>query len=228
MASYRRRFWTLFGVETLRPQDTQNQNMALSIPIAHDFICPWCWVGLLQARKLQAEFGVGIDWVGYELFPPELEWPDYPAAPEPPANKPVTPSRFEFLLYADGLELPKSERPKKMRTYNAHQAVEYAKTEGVADEVIEILYRAYWEEGKEINNPAIILELLQGTIKDLEALQVAIETRQFQHNIVGFDEPAYDSGVYNVPTFFIGGQRYAEQPYTALQKAVSATLVPQP
>ena len=91
----------------------------MTIPIAHDFICPWCWVGFLQAKKLQEQFKVDIDWRGYELWPESLEWPE-PGEPalEPPANKPKTPSRLEFICYADGLEMPHVDRPKRMRTFN--------------------------------------------------------------------------------------------------------------
>jgi len=49
--------------------------MSVTLPIAHDFICPWCWVGLLQALKLKKEFGVALEWKGYELWPEELAWP---------------------------------------------------------------------------------------------------------------------------------------------------------
>jgi len=196
--------------------------MSLTIPVAHDFICPWCWVGLLQAMKLEKEFDAKIDWLGYELFPIELEWPDYAPGTPPPANKPPTLSRFEFLTIADGIEMPTTERPRKMRTFNAHEAVEYAKTEGVANEVVEALYRAYWEQGKEINDIGVIGQLTRGLIKDQAALVKAIETQQFKDQIVGFDDDAYASGVYNVPTFYILGERYAEQPYAVLRKAVAA------
>jgi predicted DsbA family dithiol-disulfide isomerase len=198
--------------------------MSLTIPIAHDFICPWCWAGLLQARKLQDEFGIKLDWKGYELFPDELEWPDWPPAPPAPANKPPTPSRFDFLLLADGIELPATDRPKKMRTHNAHEAVEYAKTEGVHDQLIEALYRAYWQGAKEINNPAVLREVATGIVKDLDALSAAVESREFKENIVGFDDPAYAAGVYNVPTFFINGKSLAEQPYVVLQKALKEVV----
>jgi len=193
--------------------------MALTIPVAHDFICPWCWIGLFQAKRLQDEFGARIEWRGYELYPEDLHWPDYPAPKEQPANKPATPSRLDFLLAAEGIEIPKIERPKKMRTYNAHQAVEYAKTEGVADQFIEILYRALWERGEEINNPAVLKKLAAGVIHDIDAMYDAIKTKRFKHKIVGFDDDAYANGVYNVPTFFIGGDRYAEQPYAVLREA---------
>ncbi len=201
-----------------------SRTMDLTIPVAHDFIFPWCWVGFLQAKRLEEEFGVKFDWVGYELFPIELEWPEYAAVPEPPANKPPILSRFDFILAADDMEMPKSVRPKKMRTFNAHEAVEYAKTEGIGSELIEALYRAYWERGEEINDIGVIKSLANGIVKDLAALERAIETQQFKVKIVGFDDDAYASGIYNVPTFTIWGKRYAEQPYIYLRRAIQQVV----
>jgi len=192
----------------------------MGITIPNDFICPWCWVGLLQAKHLEEEFGAHIEWLGYELFPEELEWPDHAPGPEPPANRPPTLTRFDFLLVADDIEMPKSERPRKMRTFNAHEAVEYAKTEGVAGQLVEALYRAYWERGEEINDPAVLRRVAEGIVTDLDALDHAVATKQFKANIVGFDDEAYSKGVYNVPTFYIGGVPYAEQPYANLRKAI--------
>lgn len=194
--------------------------MEITIPVAHDFICPWCWVGLLQAKRLEREFGAKIEWVGHELFPEDLEWPDHASGPPSPANKPPTPTRFDFLLAADDVEMPTSERPKKMRTFNAHEAVEYAKTEGVANELVEALYRAYWERGEEINDLDVLRRIATGIVKDIDAMVDSAKTDRFRKNIVKFDDESYSMGVYNVPTFTIGGEPYAEQPYSALRKAV--------
>lgn len=176
---------------------------------------------MLQAKRLKEEFGATIEWRGYELFPQNLDWPEHSPAAEHPADKPITPTRLEFLLHADGVTLPDVDtRPTRMRTNNAHQAVEYAKTEGVQDEFVEALYRAYWERGEEINEPLVIQLLAEGIIKDTEALRDAVASNKFGANVIGFDDDAYASGVYNVPTFFIGEKRYAEQPYKVLQEAV--------
>lgn len=193
-----------------------------TIKVAHDFICPWCWIGLFQAKRLKEEFGVSFDWIGYELFPDELEWPAPSGAPKPPENpdRPKTPRRLDLAYAAENMERPTSVRPSQMRIHNAMEAVEYAKTEGVSEEFVEKMYRAYWEEGKEINNPAVIREIATGLIKDLDALENAIAERKYKDRITGFDEPAYASGVYNVPTFYIDGQRYAEEPYMVMKKAM--------
>ncbi|MBI1332894.1 MAG: thioredoxin domain-containing protein [Armatimonadetes bacterium] len=194
--------------------------MAIKIPVAHDFICPWCWVAIEQIRKLRQEFDIEIEWRGYELLPEWMEDLPSESKTEPP-NKPPLLSRFRFLLAADGLELPLVPKPPKMRSFNAHQAAEYAKTEGVQDAFIERLYDAFWKEGREINRPRVILQLAEGIIKDLDALANAIETKQFKANIVDFDDDAHANGVYNVPTFYIGEQRLAEQPYSVLRKAIA-------
>jgi predicted DsbA family dithiol-disulfide isomerase len=197
----------------------------MKIQVAHDFICPWCWIGLFQAKRLEKEFGIEIEWLSYELFPDELEWVVSAGSAPPPTEdqrKPKTPTRMDLAYAAEGMEPPTATRPFHMRTHFAHEAVEYAKTEGVANEFVEKLYRAYWEEGQNINEPEVLAKLAEGTIKNISALNSAISEKRFKDKIVGFDDPAYDSGVFNVPTFYIGGERYAEQPYVALRKATEA------
>lgn len=202
---------------------SHNRDMPLTIPVAHDFNCPWCWIGLFQVHRLQKEFGVEIDWKAYELFPEHEDWPDYSKKAEP-ENRPQTPSRLQLLLAAEHLEIPKVERTYKQRTHNAHEAVEYAKLEGVQDKLVEAIYRAFWEEGLDINQPDILRKVATGIVHDLDALTCSIATKRFKNHMVDFDEPAYARGVYNVPTFFIGAKRLAEQPYGVIQKAMKAFI----
>lgn len=202
--------------------------MPLVIPVAHDFICPWCWIAVFQTKQLATEFDVSFDWIGYELYPENLEWPATPAPntePKPVSPKPKTPTRMELAYAAENMDKPTVKRPEHMRSHNAHEAVELAKLSGVQDAVIETLYRAYWEEGTEINDSEILCSLLKEFV-DTAELRNAIVTRQFADKIVGFDEPAYENGVYNVPTYWIGGERYAEQPTRVLSNVIRAAMVP--
>lgn len=196
----------------------------MTIPIAHDFTCPWCYVGLLQANRLIEEFSVEIEWVGYEMFPVELEWPQRAPMPPEPADKPPIPSRFQFLEYADGVEVPKVVRPMRMRTFNAHQAAEFAKRRDRGFEFVAALYRAYWHEGRTINDIEELLRIGGGFGFPHNELRSAIESKAFANDVVGFDEPAHERGIWNVPTFFVGEKRYAEQPYVVLERAVREAL----
>jgi riboflavin biosynthesis pyrimidine reductase/predicted DsbA family dithiol-disulfide isomerase len=196
--------------------------MPPKIPVAHDFSCRWCWVGLWQVRRLQREFGAEIEWRPYELYPEGMPF-DPPTLPEEaPANRPKTPTRFALLLAADGLKMPKVDRPPDIRTHDAHEAVEYAKTESeeAADRLIEALYRAYWEEGRDLTERGVVLEVAERYVRDPEALRRAVAERRFNAQIVKFDQDAYRVGVYNLPTYFIGDERMAEQPYAVVAAAM--------
>lgn len=194
----------------------------LHVAIAHDFTCPWCWIGLIQAKRLQSQFGVEIEWRGHELWPEELEWPESrPSAPIP--DKPATPSRLDFIKMLDEVEVPPVERPKRMRVHTALEAVEYVKEHAPesVDAFVEDVYRAYWERGERIGDVVVIAALARPYISDLNDFEYAMEERQYREKVVHFDAPSYKSGVFNVPTFFIGDARYAEQPYVVLERAVA-------
>lgn len=199
--------------------------MPLRIPVAHDYMCPWCWIGLSQVKRLQEEFDVEFEWLGYELYPDWMEWPDSPpSASKPETNRPKTPTRFDLAMAAEGLPKLSSTRPRKMRTFRTHQAAEFARDAGVFDAYNERLYRAFWEQGLNINELETLKFLAKGLIPDLDGLAAAVEERRYADRIVDFDAEAYAAGVYNVPTFWIGGERYSEQPTSVLREAIRREL----
>lgn len=197
--------------------------MALKIPVAHDFVCNWCWVGYRQIKRLREEFDIEIEWLGYELYPEGTDNLPPPQKIEPD-DKPPTPTRFQLMLAAEGLKFPLVPKPPNAHSFNAHQAVEYAKTEGVQDALIERIYHAFWEDGRDINRPQTILELAEGIVSDIGALTRAMETKRFRDRIVEFEVAANRDGVYNLPTYFIGEKRLAEQPYEVVRQTIAEII----
>lgn len=202
------------------PSVGQNRVMSLNIPLAHDFSCPWCWVAVFQVAKLKRAFYVEIEWRGYELWPAGLERPLSPP-PHVIPSKPLVPSRLDLMLALEQVELPKVQRPKLASTHLPHLAAEFAKSKGRGEVFILEVYRAYWERGELISEIEFLCNLGATLELDPEEMRASIESEEFADRIVGFDAPAYKTGVFNVPTFFIGEERYAEQPYRVLEKAVA-------
>lgn len=194
------------------------------IPLAHDYSCPWCWVGLLQADQLRAEFGVQFDWLGYELYPEDLEFPTWNRGEEP-TDRPPTPTRMELAYAAQGIEKPANKGPFPMRTHSAHEATEYAKETGGVYDLVSAFYHAYYEQAANLEDIDTLAELARPIVRSLDDMLSAIESKRYKANITGFDEGAYRTGVYNVPTFYIDGVRYAEQPYAVLRKAMQKAVV---
>jgi predicted DsbA family dithiol-disulfide isomerase len=198
--------------------------MSLEIQVAHDILCPWCWIALSQARRLEMSYPVSVRWIGYELFPEGLDWPaPSDSAPEP-ENKPRTLTRVQFAAMLEGIKFPKVERPHHMRIHNALEALEFASDAGFGREAVGRLYEAYWREGRAVNEPDVICDALRPWLADEEGLRAALDERRFADRIVPFDDEANARGVYNVPTFFIGEERLAEMPYSTLALAVEKAL----
>ncbi|MBS1721084.1 MAG: DsbA family protein [Armatimonadetes bacterium] len=193
---------------------------AKTLKVAHDFTCPWCLIGFRQAKELALEFGLTIDWRGYELWPEELAWPEPSNAAPAPENKPKTPSRFEFFRLLEGEPPILPDRPKRVRTRLAHLAVEHAKAFGTQDALVEAYYKAHWEAGLRLDDEDVVVRLALPHVPDPAALIASLRNKVGLDQVVMFDDDAYASGVYNVPTFFIGDARYAEQPTSVLREAL--------
>ncbi|MCU0315168.1 MAG: DsbA family protein [Fimbriimonadaceae bacterium] len=198
--------------------------MPITITIAHDFTCPWCYIGVFQALALRDEFGAELHWVGHELWPDELEIPERSPSPVVATNRPATPTRLELAYAAQGMEPPTAEKVTGPRIHNALEAAAFAQTQGKGDSFIELVYRAIWEESLDGNDPEVLIALGTKVGLDEEGLRGAICGRSYEAEIIKFDDDSYGAGVYNVPTFFIGDYRYAEQPLSVLRKAVVAEL----
>lgn len=187
------------------------------LTVAHDYICPWCWVGRRQAKRLRADFPtLTFDWKGYELLPEGL--PYTPKPPEPNADKkPRVPSRFDLILAADELILPKRTN-ELSNSRLALEGAEFAAENGKAEEYHDAVYHAYWEEDRDISDRAVLTEIAGAVGLDIGEFNTALERRTYRDRVVEYDEPAYAAGVYNVPTWMFPNEWVAEQPYSVLVK----------
>ncbi|MBC7809393.1 MAG: DsbA family protein [Akkermansiaceae bacterium] len=199
-----------------------------TITLWHDFLCPWCWVALIQAEKLKAEFGVTFDWRGAELFPPALNYKPGPPKPVDPNAPPSPKTRFDLFVEAEGIVMP-TPRPPFVNMHPALLASEYvAVTQGAekADAFIAAVYRAYWENQADVADPAVLARLAESVDVSAAPLLESVRRDQYVENILGFDDDAYAAGIRHVPTFVFGGEeRLAEAPYTSLAHATERFLL---
>ena len=183
--------------------------------VAHDFICPWCWVGRIQAKRLLKEFpSLELIWKGYELLPEGMIYT--PDAPDPlEAKKPKTPSRFDLLLAAEGLVLPERSIPRSISRL-ALEGSEFALEHGKQEDYLDRVYHAYWEESKDIANIAVLIEAAEVAGLDVAQFALALDKRTYRDSVIEYDEPAHNAGIWNVPTFMFPEAWVAEQPYSVL------------
>ena len=185
------------------------------LTVAHDVVCPWCWVALRQAERMRIEFPtITLRWVGFELLPEGLPYTPKPQDPDAD-RKPPIPSRFELLLLADRLTVPK-RASKLSNSRLALEGGEFAWEAGKQDAYITALYHAYWEEDRDINDLAVLKEVAEKSGLNASEFVAALESRTYRDRIVEFDEPAHAAGIWNVPTWKFPEIWVAEQPYSVV------------
>jgi predicted DsbA family dithiol-disulfide isomerase len=198
-----------------------------TITLYHDFICPWCWVGWVQAVRLAKEFGVTFDWRGAELIPPGMEYTPAPPRPKDPNEPPRPPSRFDLFLESEGIPLA-SPRPPFVRSHAALLGAEYARVQGdpALDAYLEGVYRGFWERHEDISNLDVLAKIGTEAGLDPTALRASIESEEYNDYILPYDDDAYENGIRHVPSFIFNGEELvAEAPYTTLAAATDRFLV---
>ena len=189
-----------------------------TVIIAHDYLCPWCWIGYFHAQRLKSDFPeIKQDWRGFELLPVELgPLPDYKPRPRDP-NKP--PSRLDLLAELDDIPIPQNRTIGIIRTHDALQGAEYVKEH--APELFDIfneeVYRAFWERSEDISNHDVLGAIALKTGLDRVDFLGRIAARSYSHKIVPFDDKAYENDITHVPTFVFRGERCAEAPYSTIK-----------
>lgn len=206
----------------LRPQMRRD-----NVVLYHDIVCPWCYVGLFQAARLEEQFGIEITWLGAELFPPDLDGPPSNPGPRPAiVRDPSKPNRFDDFAAAEGVSVS-DVRPGFVRSHRALLALEYAKTLGHRsfNELNTAIYKAYWEQYADIESIDVLRGIAESVGIDAAAMATSVENEVHADQILPFDDGAYGAGIRNVPTFIFGANEVlAEANYDDLARALERFL----
>jgi predicted DsbA family dithiol-disulfide isomerase len=146
-----------------------------------------------------------VRWKAFELRPPEA--PPLPPEVTEQYRKRVAASSERMRQHARevfGLELHLPERPASSRL--AHQATKWAEAQGAGDWYRRALFAAYWQEGRDIGERAVLLELAAAGGLDAEALEVALAAGRYVDAVRADSAEAHDAGLSGVPAFVFAGR----------------------
>jgi len=190
----------------------------MKIEIWSDIMCPFCYIGKRQLETALAEFPNNefeIEWKSFQLDPTIT----------PQSGKDV----YTFLAERKGISVDQSiemhkgvvERAKSVgldyhwenansgNTFNAHRIIHLAKTKNLGDEMEEIFFKAYFTEGRDLNNKQTLIELGTRAGLNTKEVQEVVENEDLYLNDVHADiHEANQIGVQGVP-FFVFDRKYA-------------------
>jgi predicted DsbA family dithiol-disulfide isomerase len=201
----------------------------LTIEIASDVICPWCYIGKRRMEKALALLGDEVK--------PEIVWLPFQLNPEMPKSgiprAEYRKAKFGSLERARGLDARVAAEgagegiafafEKMERTPNtvaAHELIDLAQKQGRAAPVVDALFKAYFEEARDIGDAAVLAEIAAGA-------GVAGWPQQADARTVAeLEEDVRNLGISAVPTFILGrkvGVSGAHPP-EALAQAIQEAL----
>ena len=183
------------------------------IDIVSDAICPWCYIGKRQLERAmtalgQEELGFSIHWNPFQLNPDmPKEGADraaYRAWKFGGADKAAAgDARIVEAAASVGLEIRPDRMKRTPNTIDAHRLIWFAGQNGVQDAVMEAMFRAYFVDGLDIGQHAVLADCAVGLDRDEV---VAFLTGDLaDKEMRAADLAAREAGVSGVPSFFLDG-----------------------
>ena len=196
-----------------RPQAATGPGTRLDI--VSDAICPWCYIGkrhLERALALLAPEGVrfSVHWNPFQLNPdmPKegVERAAYRAAKFGSAARArELDARVAAAAAAAGLSFDLDRILRTPNTLNAHRLIWLAGREGVQDAAMEAVFAAYFLEGRDIGEPAILADCAAAAGLARRTVLDFLASGGMEAEMRAADQAAREAGVNGVPSFFLDG-----------------------
>lgn len=178
----------------------------MKITVFSDYICPFCYIGIETLRKVQSEVPpFTVEWKGFQLHP------EYPTTGLPMERRIAQYGRERYaavwqniLSLAAGIGLAMTPPPLVTNSLMALEATEYAKEQGKEESFSRAVYQAYFQQGQNIGDSAVLLSLAAAVGLDPKQVQHHLRTRTYAARIQSSQQEARALGVSGVPTFIVG------------------------
>lgn len=188
--------------------------MMIDISIISDIICPWCYIGkrnLDLALAERSEYAVQLQWLPYQL------------APEVPAGG-IDRRTYMLAKFGDEQRIAalndsvrehgeavgltfRFERIEKIpNTVDAHRLIRWAGGQALAHDMSQRLFEAYFEEGLDIGEHAVLADLAGDVGLDQTLVAKLLKSDVDNEVIHAQIRRAQEIGVRGVPTLIFQQQ----------------------
>jgi len=214
----------------------------MQIDIVSDTVCPWCFIGkrrIERAMALRPDVTFEVFWRPYRLDPTiPREGVDRRAYLKAKFGDTPRSSAMGDAIRSEGagegIEFAFDRIAKSPNTLDSHRLVRWSASAGVQDQVVERLFRAYFIEGKDIGDAAVLAAVAADAGMDGELVASLLGSDADLESVEREAGLANEMGITGVPTFIfdsklmISGAREAELLARVIDKAREAASVSAP
>ena len=186
----------------------------MEIDVVSDTVCPWCFIGerrLARAMSMRPDIEFNVHWRPYRLdpsVPPEgVDRRAYLKAKfgdGPRSHAMGDAIRSEGS--SEGINFAFDRIEKTPNTLNSHRLIRWSGNSGVQTDVVQRLFTAYFEEGRDIGDPSV-LEMIAGDAgMDSQLVAQLLASDADTALIEREDQLAHEMGITGVPTFIFNSR----------------------
>lgn len=178
---------------------------ALRLRVVSDYICPWCYIGLVRVERLREEFDVEFDVCAYDLKP---GLPPEGMSREQACAGHTYPAGYidNLLQMARDSGIDMKRPPRIPNTRKAHQATEFARDGGKAIEFHRAVFHAYWVEEQDIGDAAVLCRIAAACGLDANALRRALADGRYAARVQEQMDWSREAGITGVPAAIYDGR----------------------
>ena len=181
------------------------------LDIFSDPVCPWCHVGKLNLDRALADHPdhpFQIDWHPFQLNP---DMPKEGVAKRPwleaklggKARVDAVHERLREVARKAGVDLDPDRPARIPNTLDAHRLILWAGLQGRQNAVVTAIFRAYWDEGRDIGTPEVLADIAASAGMDRATTLRLLASDADAADLIARDADARHKGVTSVPTFLI-------------------------
>jgi len=167
---------------------------------------------------------VDVEWRPFYLrpdTPPEgMDLPEYILRARASGSE----ERLEQMASLYGMKFMSTQRIYNTRL--AHEATEYAREHGKANEFHRVVFHKVYAEGQDLSKWEVLRAAAEQVGLDPQEMQQVVESGKYTREVAEQVQAAYQTGVSGVPTYVIN-DKYAlvgAQPYEVFKRALAQSM----
>jgi predicted DsbA family dithiol-disulfide isomerase len=184
----------------------------MKIEVVSDVVCPWCYIG---KRRLEKALAL----VGGELRP-QVAWLPFQLNPGMPAEGMARAeyrrAKFGSVEHSrqldervavqgrgEGIAFALERIERTPNTFAAHQLIDLAQERGADGAVVDALFRAYFEEARDIGDREVLLGIAGAAGLPRGEVEARWHDAAQARRVAQLEESMKARGISGVPTFIL-------------------------
>ncbi|WP_425062716.1 DsbA family oxidoreductase [Pyruvatibacter mobilis] len=182
------------------------------IDVVSDTVCPWCYIGKKRfdtARTERPDIEMEVRWRPFQLdptIPPEgVDRREYLEAKFGKNRSREVGDAIREAGEDAGISFAFDKIDRSPNTFDSHRLIRWSASAGCQNEIVDILFRRYFEDGEDIGDRKVLVDAAQEAGMDHELVAYLLLHNKDAELVAKEANQAREMGISGVPTFLFQG-----------------------